>query len=418
MKRLNQLFAIIIILFIAVIICANIYMVSVGTYEGTRTYRVQINRLKNKIEENGIDSIILDDYSYVHKITVLESIEELNERNFFEGDGSDYVIKYISGNFYRFDYMAELKDGLNTMLLVMNIILNVTFIMVMGIFVFIKYKLISPFHTIKDVPYELSKGNLNIGLKESKSRYFGKFIWGLDMLREKLEKQKEKDCAVQKEKKTLVLSISHDIKTPLSAIKLYSKALIKNLYDSEEKRIRAAQSINKLAEEIEGYVSEIIKASTEDFINLEVNNGEFYLKELIDKINAYYSEKLALIKIEFNIEEYDNCLIRGDFDRSIEALQNIMENAIKYGDGRCIAIRITGEEDCRLVTIANSGCSLSEKELPYMFNSFWRGSNIGNNNGSGLGLYICRQLMLKMHGEIYGKCKHDEMQVTAVFRLL
>jgi len=142
------------------------------------------------------------------------------------------------------------------------------------------------------------------------------------------------------------------------------------------------------------------------------------LNDLMEKIISYYTEKLDAIKVEFGIDEYSNCLLRGDLDRAIEVLQNIMENAIKYGDGRRIVISITSEEDCRLVTVTNTGCSLSKDELPYLFNSFWRGSNIGNNSGSGLGLYICRQLMLKMHGDIFAECADDEMKVTAVFRML
>lgn len=417
MKRLNQVFVMVVIIFVAVIVATN-YNLSINSYEDKRTYRVEINRLQNEIDQNGITSIDLDKYSCIKRVSVLEDKGEFTDIEFFEGDGSDYVVKWISGSFYRFDYKIQNNEDYKSIRIAMNIIITMVFIIVMVILIYIKYKLIRPFHIIKDVPYELSKGNLNTGLKESKSRYFGKFIWGLDLLREELERQKKKDLEMQKEKKTLVLSISHDIKTPLSGIKLYSKALIKNLYDSKDKGIEAAQNINKLADEIENYVSDIIKASSEEFLNLEVNNSEFYLADLINKIIAYYSEKLDMLKIEFNIDKYHNCLIRGDLDRSIEVVQNIMENAIKYGDGRKINISISNEEDCRLVTVTNSGCSLSNKELPYLFNSFWRGSNIGNNGGSGLGLYICRQLMVKMHGDIYAECKYDKMLVTAVFRMI
>ena len=94
-----------------------------------------------------------------------------------------------------------------------------------------------------------------------------------------------------------------------------------------------------------------------------------------------------------------------------------MENAIKYGDGGYITIGFSREEDCCLVTVINSGCTLSKEQLPYIFNSFWRGSNVENKSGSGLGLYICKQLMRKMDGDIYGDCIGDEMEVTAVFRI-
>ena len=98
-------------------------------------------------------------------------------------------------------------------------------------------------------------------------------------------------------------------------------------------------------------------------------------------------------------------------------LQNIIENAVKYGDGRLIEITFSREEDCQLVQIANTGCTLSDNELPHIFESFWRGSNVGGTGGSGLGLYICRSLMRRMNGDIFAQTSDGNMIVTAVFAL-
>ena len=63
----------------------------------------------------------------------------------------------------------------------------------------------------------------------------------------------------------------------------------------------------------------------------------------------------------------------------------------------------------------NSGCTLPETEYPHIFDSFWRGSNAGNNKGSGLGLYICRQLMYKMNGGIFAEIVNGFMIITVIF---
>lgn len=105
------------------------------------------------------------------------------------------------------------------------------------------------------------------------------FICGIDMLRENIEHQKENELNLQRDKKMLLLSLSHDIKTPLSAIKLYSKALSKGLYANNEKQIEIAESINAKADEIESYVCQIITASREEFLSLDVQSGEFHLSE-------------------------------------------------------------------------------------------------------------------------------------------
>lgn len=201
------------------------------------------------------------------------------------------------------------------------------------------------------------------------------------------------------------------------SVKLYAKALSKNLYPDLEKQQKIAENIDQKANEIELFVSQIIHSSTKDIISLEVSNQEFYLSQLVKHISDYYTEKLALLNIPFELYTYNDCLLKGDFNRSVEVLQNIIENAIKYGDGGIISISILEEEDCRLISIKNSGNKLSREELPHIFDSFFRGSNVGNVRGSGLGLYICRQLMWKMDGDIYAKINLEIMNITVVFRL-
>ena len=109
------------------------------------------------------------------------------------------------------------------------------------------------------------------------------------------------------------------------------------------------------------------------------------------------------------------CLIRGDLDRGVEVIQNLMENAIKYGDGERIDLLLSEEDGCILIGVCNSGCTLPPAELPHIFDSFWRGSNADKQKGSGLGLYICRQLMHKMSGDIFAEAGDGRMIVTAVF---
>ncbi len=269
---------------------------------------------------------------------------------------------------------------------------------------------------MSDLSYELAKGNLSMPIKEEKSKLFGRFLWGMDMLREKLEDNKEKELEFQKERKMLILSLSHDIKTPLSSIELYSKALSENLYDTKERRDEALQGIARNVKEIKGYVDEIVTASREDFLNLEVAAGEYYLSEIMKVTETYYIDKLFVLHTEFQVETPEECLLKGDKNRMVEVLQNIMENAIKYGDGKSIRISFGEEEDCKLIHIENSGCNLKKEELPNIFDSFYRGSNAGAVKGSGLGLYICKNLMRKMDGDIFAEVKEDAFCMTVVAR--
>ena len=78
-----------------------------------------------------------------------------------------------------------------------------------------------------------------------------------------------------------------------------------------------------------------------------------------------------------------------------------MENAFKYGDGKEIKISFYEEEYCQLIKISNTGLCVKQEEMPHLFDSFYRGSNVADKAGNGLGLYICREIMQKMEGEIF-----------------
>ena len=96
-------------------------------------------------------------------------------------------------------------------------------------------------------------------------------------------------------------------------------------------------------------------------------------------------------------------------------LQNVMENSLKYGDGKCVELIFPGDDECVQIAIRNGGCTLGKDDLPHIFESFWRGANAESIHGSGLGLYICRQLMRRMNGEIFAEINDDIITVTAVF---
>ena len=417
MRRWDRILLMTACVMAVVIVGANfLLLMEQGKTEGRR-YRVEANRVVEKIREKGLSDVKTSEYETITEVVPLSSMAD-REKSFFEGEGEDYLIREVNGTYYRIEYRSDVPESPGHTIVVMNFVLAAMSLFLLGVLFFIRQKILKPFSSLVEVPYELSKGNLAVPMKENKNRYFGRFVWGLDLLRENLEEQKKKELTLQKEKKTLILSISHDIKTPLSAIKLYAKALARGLYPEREKQNEIAVHINQKADEIEGFVSQIIQASREDFLQFEIVSGEFYLSELLSQVKEYYKEQQELLRIPFEIGDYTDCLIKGDLDRGVEVLQNIMENALKYGDGEVLQMEITREEDCQLVTVRNSGCQLQEHELPHIFESFWRGSNAKKNEGSGLGLYICRQMMRKMDGEVYAEMKNGMMCVTAVFRMV
>lgn len=435
MKKYNQIVALVFAVFAAVLVITNIYLSQMSFEESGREYGVSVNRVEQEIkryeEQNGkapdsLEEIMIfsgiSEYPFIRSVDNIKiqdiSAEKLKE--LLELEGGDYLMMATDENLYRITYRTEASTSHQIIKLV-NTLGIIMFLIIFTVLLYVKTKIMAPFHRFSELPMELSKGNLTVPLKEEKNRYFGRFIWGLDLLRENLEKNKIKELKLQKEKKLLLLSLSHDIKTPLSAIKLYAKALSRNLYKSEEKKLEIAEHIGEKVDEIEEYISEIVKASNEDFMEFEVANGEFYIGQVFHAINEYYQEKMKLNQIDFYIEPYHNCLVWGDEDRLMEVLQNIIENACKYGDGKRVWLQTKREPEEYQITIRNTGCTLEEKELLHICDSFFRGSNVGKEKGSGLGLYICRKLMHLMEGElipnIISNPQGNVMEVTVVVQV-
>lgn len=396
-------YLIFIIEIILLLSCNGLYLYQNKSNSG-RMYRVEAGRVAIELQENAPEEIDLTKYDTILAVREFDSEEVCN---------NDYVVEKVGGKLYRIEY--RMNQNFN-MFIYMNVAIVIMIALTVIILVYVEKKVLKPFQDMSHLSYELAKGNLSAPIKEEKSKLFGRFLWGMDMLREKLEENKEKELEFQKDKKTLVLSLSHDIKTPLSAIELYSKALSSDLYETQDKKDEVLEGITRNVKEIKRYVDEIVTASREDFLNLEVVSGEFYLLEIISATESYYRDKLSVIHTELEVEKFADCLLKGDKNRFIETLQNIMENAIKYGDGKKIKLYGEDEEDCKLIHIENTGCSLKEEELQNIFDSFYRGSNSQAVRGNGLGLYICKNLMKKMDGDVFAQILDKNFRVTIVAR--
>lgn len=423
MKKFNALIVGAICFYLIVLVAAG-GLLQQHQKEKSREYLVEVNRLMHVLEEKGsflqpeLEEGSIRQVSFLEKEKMQEESEIepfLQNRNGMETCIKPLFIEGELSGLVRFDYQSQGSLGRERWLVEGVIALSGACTLL--ILLFIKVRLLKPFLTLSNMPYELSKGRLGTEIEENKNRFFGKFVWGITMLRDNLKSAQMKELKLEKEKKLLLLSISHDIKTPLGTIKLYAKALEEGLYNTEEKRILAARQIESLSIEIEDFVKEIIRTSSEEVLQIEIKRGEFYLKDLVDMIRNYYEPKCKLLMLRFSIGNYENKLLKGSIDSTFEVVENIIENAFKYGDGREIAMTFYEEEFCQLIKIQNTGKPVKTEEMPHLFDSFYRGSNVGNQTGNGLGLYICREIMRKMEGEIFARQEENGMSFQLVLHM-
>nr|WP_294484494.1 HAMP domain-containing sensor histidine kinase [uncultured Anaerosporobacter sp.] len=431
MRGYHRIVSWVIGIWILLMVAGTVYLSNSYQKSNGKPYQVEMNRIGytysnadlEKIQSQEID---LEKYQYVIDVRYLAADDPESELvAFLEATTgkkeTEYIIRPVIARerivgYLRYEVLIWKVYSNRPIIRLWLITITLIMVAIGVLLYYIKREIMQPFKKLTDMPYDLAKGRLKSEVKESKYRYFGKFLWGINMLRETLEKHKQREMQLEKEKKTLLVSLAHDIKTPLSMIMLYAQALKEKLYDTEEKKEEAIDQILGKANAIENYVSEIIHVSKNDIFNLEVEEETFYLNEIIDSIRDSYDEKCKRRYIDFTIEAYENKLLIGDSSKLIEVLENVMENAIKYGDKESIKITCYEEDYCQLINITNSGKPIPSTDFVHMFESFWRGKNAHEKQGYGLGLYICKSIMHQMKGEIFVENTQESMSLVIVVR--
>lgn len=424
MKKFNRLIALVLFIYL---ILAAMSGAAIFQYqqEQSKAYRVEINRLYSSLNSReALGHLTFEKCEFVKGIESLPAADFTSRQKtdaFFRPKNESVAeIKpwYLQQKFVgilRFDYQPQ-KLNMRILLAVVESPLLLIAVFALILLLYLKKRLIQPFNRMSDLPYEMAKGHLKNDVKEERNRYFGRFLWGLGALKDSLDISRKRTLELEREKKLMLLSLSHDIKTPLNTIALYSRALENGIYNTAQQKKQAVRQIGEKGRQIEQYVEKIMQTSREDILDIQVEDGEFYLKDLMDKVLGTYREKCALRALDLEVRPYENRLLSGDLERVMEVFENLFENAFKYGDGRQMKISFREEDYCQLIQVFNTGRSVDDNDFNHIFESFFRGSNCGSRSGSGLGLYICREIMRKIGGEIFAQQEPDGMTFVLVFR--
>lgn len=207
--------------------------------------------------------------------------------------------------------------------------------------------------------------------------------------------------------KSLISDIAHQLKTPLSNMKIYSEFLQDDTLSEEERKEFndiILISLNKLSFLIESMIK--MSRLESGVISLKHNMNSLNETILLSLNQVQKKAKNKNIVIKFN--ELDKVKIIHDKNWTSEAIFNILENAVKYtNEGGEIDITIQSYEIFSRVDIEDNGIGISEEELPKIFSRFYRGRNTGDAYGIGIGLYLSREIITKHGGYIKVKSNNS-----------
>lgn len=302
------------------------------------------------------------------------------------------------------------KPDIIPVIVTADCIILISFLTFFGTLIYLNRKLLKPFRRLQDYPEKIALGVTDTPLPESEKRNFGKLVWGMNMLRDRLATEKKAVSRLEQERQTLLTSIAHGVKTPVANIKLYAEAIQTGLYNGgvpSQRDAEIAEKISSNADDIRKLTAELLETASSAVFDYVPEISEFYLKEIADFIEDEYREKFKITRTSFTLSCRDNPLLHSDRNAVSQICVQLLENALKYGDGKSVKVNLRAEDDYAEISVTNSGKLLSEAEMPFVFNSFWRGSNAANTEGNGIGLYISSRTARHLGGEIF-PLRHPE----------
>lgn len=388
-------------------LCLLITFLSLERYIASLQYKagdiIEINDLYKNIEKelnNGNITGLEDKYNC--RIVMVEEDDYQNELlsaiknsdiilDYMEGDKllGKIIFPANSNSFLQLKRNLSITIGL-TFILVTIILYSAAFL--------VHRRILLPFRRLERFADNISIGNLDIPLTMDNGNYFGAFTESFDMMREELKRAKQGEYEANISKKELVAELSHDIKTPVATIKALCELL--ELKVSDEDTLIKLHTINQKADIIDKLISNLFHATLEELEVLKIEPHEEYstiITEMLRDLNHY--DKIHIRN------ELPECLIYCDKLRLHQVIDNVINNSYKYA-GTDIDVSYREDKNSIDIEIRDYGNSIDEKDLPLVFEKFYRGENASSHSGSGLGLYLAKQFMEGMDGGI--ECRSDQ----------
>ncbi len=317
-------------------------------------------------------------------------------------EGKIYVVTYLNDN------IISLRK---LFVLMTNVMIGILVLSIAFIAVNLYRSIAFPIAQIKEATQRIKEGNLDFEIKVNAVKEIEELANDFIEMRERLKFQAEEKIKYDSESKELISNISHDLKTPITAVKGYVEGIIDGVADTPEKMDKYIKTIYNKANEMDRLINELTFYSKIDTNRIPYTftkiNVESYFNDCIDEVGLDLESK----NIELTYVNYTpvKTQIIADAEQLKRVINNIVGNSIKYLDKPkgFINIRIKDDKDFIQVEIEDNGKGIGESDLPYIFDRFYRTDASRNSakGGSGIGLSIVKKIIEDHGGEIWATSK-------------
>ena len=325
--------------------------------------------------------------------------------HFMDGDeGSAFIVTRME------EVVPEIKDLAGDAIVSIIIILIFTACMLS---MWIHTSLMKPIKKLQVAAQNIKEGNLDFTIEAEGDDEIGELCKDFEEMRQRLKESTEEKMRAEQESKTLISKIAHDLKTPITAVKGYAEGILDGVADTPEKKEKYLKTIYNKASEMDTLINELTLYSKIDTNRIPYNfakiNVSDYFDDCIEELGLDLEAKnVGLAYFNYTDEE---TVIIADPEQLRRVINNIVGNSCKYFDKQkgLINVRIKDVGDFIQVEIEDNGRGIAPRDLPYIFDRFYRTDASRNSatGGSGIGLSIVKKIIEDHGGKIWATSKES-----------
>lgn len=320
-------------------------------------------------------------------------------------EGSAFIITESNA------FIPQIRIFLIDMALIILVVLIVTSLL-LGLWMY--RGIIVPLNQLKKAAQNVKEGNLDFTVVSGGVDEFNDLCEDFEEMRKRLKESTEEKVSFDRENKELISNISHDLKTPITAVKGYVEGIMDGVADTPEKMDKYIRTIYNKANEMDRLINELTFYSKIDTNRIPYTFSKIHISDYFNDCVEELFVELESSDIRLRYTNYvdDSVLVIADAEQIKRVINNIVSNAIKYMNkpAKTIAIRLNDVGDFIQVEIEDNGKGIANKDLLSIFDRFYRtdASRNSSKGGSGIGLSIVKKILEDHGGKVWATSQLDE----------
>ncbi len=309
-----------------------------------------------------------------------------------------------------YDISLPQSSSSQVKLMAKDMILTATIILVftaLSVGLWIYRSIAVPLVKLKKATKNIKEGNLDFVLEVEGNDEFSQLCQDFEEMRKRLKESTEEKILMDKENKELISNISHDLKTPITAVKGYVEGIMDGVADTPEKMDRYVRTIYNKTNEMDHLINELTFYSKIDTNRIPYTFSKLNVEDYFRIVRRSLGLRWKTRGIELVYANYveKGVQVIADAEQIRRVIHNIVSNAIKYMEKPkgIIQLRVKDVGDFIQVEIEDNGKGIAAKDLPYIFDRFYR-TDVSRNSskgGSGIGLSIVKKIMEDHGGKVW-----------------